>query len=95
MVLAFSDPDTPRGDVPNVRTESKRMGTVEVTRVELAEHLIGVFVGGAAHRDDLVEAAAASGARPEVMAVLRALPERRFKEFRDLWPEMPSLPVGA
>lgn len=67
-----------------------------VTRMELVDHIETAFVGGAAGRSDLLAAAAASHARPEVIQVLRRLPEIGvYRGVRDLWSELADLPVSA
>ncbi|MCH0540771.1 hypothetical protein I3F58_14570 [Streptomyces sp. MUM 203J] len=64
----------------------------DVTRTEIAEHLTGVFANGAIGRSDLLIAAA--GARPEVRRVLEGLPDRRYTELRQVWEDLPSIPIG-
>ncbi|WP_236238762.1 hypothetical protein [Streptomyces sp. CC228A] len=64
----------------------------DVTRTEIAEHLAAVFANGALSRSDLLIAAA--GARPEVRRVLEGLPDRRYTELRQVWEDLPTVPVG-
>ncbi|GAA4931745.1 hypothetical protein ACFPM3_03465 [Streptomyces coeruleoprunus] len=64
----------------------------DVTRAEIADHLAGLFTNGAMNRSDLLIAAAS--ARPEVRAVLEQLPDRRYTELRQVWEDLPALPVG-
>ncbi|MEU6754900.1 hypothetical protein [Streptomyces sp. NPDC046685] len=66
--------------------------TDDVTRMEIADHLSGLFTNGAMGRSDLLIAAA--GARPEVRDVLSRLPERRYTELRQVWEDLPAIPVG-
>jgi len=66
-----------------------------VTRTELADHVEAAFVAGPAARGDLLQAAVSSRARPEVIDVLRRLPEREFRSLRELWQELADLPLGA
>lgn len=66
-----------------------------VTRMELLDHIEPAFAAGAATRDQLLAAATASHARPEVIAVLQRLPEQPYRSLRDLWPELSDVPVGA
>lgn len=67
-----------------------------VTRVEIADHIETAFVGaGAADRAELIETAKRSGARPEIVAVLERLPDRRYANLRQLWTELPDIPVRA
>ena len=66
----------------------------EVTRIEIADHLAGMFANGAMSKHDLLIAAA--DARPEVRAVLAALPDdSRYTELRQVWQDLPLVPVGA
>lgn len=66
----------------------------EVTRIEIADRLAGVFANGAMSRHDLLIAAA--GARPEVRDILAALPDgRRYTEVRQVWEDLPLVPVGT
>ncbi|MFG3496548.1 hypothetical protein [Streptomyces sp. NPDC047928] len=64
----------------------------DVTRIEIADHLAGLFANGAMSRSDLLIAAV--GARPEVRAVLEQLPDRRYTELRQVWEDLPAIPVG-
>ncbi|WP_175410001.1 DUF2795 domain-containing protein [Streptomyces sp. TRM64462] len=64
----------------------------DVTRTEIADHLTGVFANGAISRSDLLIAAA--GARPEVREVLEQLPDRRYTELRQVWQDLPAVPIG-
>ena len=67
-----------------------------VTRMELVDHIETVFTAGAASRSDLLAAATASHARPEVIEVLRRLPETAaYRSVRDLWSELADVPVSA
>jgi len=67
-----------------------------VTRMELVDHIEPAFVTGPATRNELLAAATASHARPEVLAVLQQLPDQRpYRSVRDLWPELSDLPVGT
>jgi hypothetical protein len=67
--------------------------TAEVTRVEIADQLAGLFANGAVSKHDMLIAAA--DARPEVLEVLSALPDRRYTELRQVWEDLPRVPVGA
>lgn len=69
------------------------MGTV--TRMELVEHIEAAFGNGPIGRGDLLAAATASHARPEVLAVLQRLPDLPYRTVRDLWAELSDVPVGA
>lgn len=64
-----------------------------VTRTEIADHVRAAFALGPATRQTLVDAAAGSHARPEVLGVLRRLPDHRYQELRHLWGDLPEMPV--
>lgn len=69
---------------------------MKVTRMELVEHIEAAFGSNApVRRGDLLAAATASHARPEVHAVLARLPDTPYRSLRDLWPELGDLPVSA
>jgi uncharacterized membrane protein len=66
------------------------------TRVEIAGAVRGAFGHPIATRGELLAAAVRNGARPEVITVLEQLPsDRPYRQLRDLWPDLPGLPVGA
>lgn len=65
-----------------------------VTRVDIAEYTISAFTTAPATRDDLLSAAVAGSAPPGLIEVLESLPEGRYNSLRDLWPELPDVPVG-
>jgi hypothetical protein len=64
----------------------------EVTRLEIAQYLSRLFANGAVGRSDLLIGAA--GARPEVRELLSRLPDRRYTEPRQVWEDLPGVPVG-
>ncbi|MGA5442357.1 hypothetical protein ACPCKW_22960 [Streptomyces griseoincarnatus] len=64
----------------------------DVTRLEIAHHLAGHFANGGVNRSDLLIAAV--DARPEVRAVLEQLPDRRYTDLRQVWEDLPAIPVG-
>ena len=66
-----------------------------VTRSEIARHTADAFDYPPATPGDLIEAAVASHARPEVIAALRRLPEAKYSHLRQLWPDLPGIPVDA
>lgn len=73
----------PVGDVAN-----------PVTRVEILDVLDGAFAVGPASRGELVEVARAHAARPELVALLERLPDRHYGHQRQLWVDLPHVPVG-
>lgn len=65
----------------------------DVTRREIADHLSPLFANGGVSRHDLLIGAA--DARPEVRKVLEQLPpDRRYTELRQVWEDLPAIPVG-
>lgn len=66
-----------------------------VTRMEIVEAVDPAFAGGGAERSEVLAAAIAQGARPQVIETLERLPDRRFSEVRELWTELADVPVGA
>ncbi|MEV8312161.1 hypothetical protein AB0P36_33875 [Streptomyces flavidovirens] len=64
----------------------------DVTRTEIADHLGKLFANGAVNKHDLLIAAV--GARPEVREVLAELPDRHYTELRQVWEDLPLVPVG-
>lgn len=69
------------------------MVTVPVTRVEIAEHVAPAFDYGPASTGELLESARGTQARPEVVTLLERLPNRTFRELRQLWPELPEVAI--
>lgn len=65
-----------------------------VTRLELLDHVETAFTTVPATRGDLLQAAITSQARPEVLAVLRRLPDVRFRRAHDLWEELGDVPIS-
>lgn len=70
-------------------------GDPPVTRVEIADHVAHLFVTPPVSRDDILGAFGRCGARHEVSRVLERLPDRPFSSLRDLWPELPGVPIEA
>lgn len=66
----------------------------QVTRLEIAEAVGRVFGDSGAVRAEIVAAASEAG-RPEVVAVLQSLPERRYIRLNELWEELHDVPVGV
>lgn len=64
-----------------------------VTRSEIADHVRAAFALGPATRQALVDAAAGSHARPEVLGILRRLPDHRYQELRHLWGDLSEMPI--
>jgi hypothetical protein len=67
-----------------------------VTRVEIVDHLPEAFTDGPLERGQLVDVVTAAGARPQVVEVLRRLPERkRYSHPRELWQHLGEVPVES
>jgi hypothetical protein len=66
---------------------------VEVTRMEIAGVVGEVFGVHVVTKSGLVESAVAAGARPVLVAMLGRLPERQFSDLRQLWDDLPEMPV--
>jgi hypothetical protein len=67
--------------------------TTMTSRVEIADHVEEAFRHGPATREDLLGEAVRTGARPAVIDVLGRLPERPYPTLRELWADLPGLPV--
>ena len=65
-----------------------------VTRTELAEHIEAAFTTGPATRERLLASATDSDARPEVIDILRSLPQRPYPSMRHLWTDLAHVPYG-
>lgn len=65
----------------------------QVSRVEIADHIETVFTDVRVHRDDLVRQAELTSARPAVLHVLAALPNRFYHHLGDLWGDLPRIPI--
>jgi len=70
------------------------VATNPVTRVEILDAVEGAFAAGSASRGELVEVARLHQARPELIALLETLPDRRYTHQRQLWVDLPHVPVG-
>lgn len=66
---------------------------MSVTRMEILDAVEDAFSAGGADRSAVLASAVSGGARPEVIATLEELPDRRFGGIRDLWVELPNVPV--
>lgn len=64
-----------------------------VTRVEVIDHVADAFGAAGATRAELLALAEQTGARPDLIALLRRLPDRRFHRPHELWAELPEVPV--
>lgn len=64
-----------------------------VSRTEIADHVEGLFDGNQVHRSDLYREAERTSARPALLDVLAALPDRAYRRLGDLWQDLPHLPI--
>jgi hypothetical protein len=65
---------------------------MSVTREDIVRYVGTAFIGGGAHRFDLVALARAAAAPDAVVRVLRGLPDRRFDRLYDVWDHLPEIP---
>lgn len=65
-----------------------------MTRVEILDLLDSTFAAGPAHRTALIGAARTQGARAELVDLLERLPDRQYAHQRQLWSDLPDVPVG-
>ncbi|GLI03954.1 hypothetical protein Pa4123_92350 [Phytohabitans aurantiacus] len=66
-----------------------------VTRIELANHIEAAFAHGPSTRDSLLAYAVGSHARPEIITTLENLPDKPYGSIRDLWYDLPDVPVNS
>lgn len=66
-----------------------------VTRTELAAHLGAAFNHGPASRDNLLAYAVGSHARPEIIAMISGMPDRRYPDLAALWRDLAGLAVAG
>lgn len=67
---------------------------VGVTRREVLDAVYPAFVTGGARRREMVSVAGRSGLRPDIVRMVETLPERRYGHLRDIWADLPDLPLG-
>jgi hypothetical protein len=65
-----------------------------ITRAELADHIEAAFATGPATPGGLLAAAIATNARPPVIDTLRRLPDKTYTSIRDLWYDLPDVPIN-
>lgn len=65
-----------------------------VTRVEILDLLDSTFAAGPANRTTLIGVARTQGARAELIDLLEHLPDRQYAHQRQLWTDLPDIPVG-
>jgi hypothetical protein len=68
---------------------------MSVTRAEIADHIQDAFDGERVLiAADLLASARRNRARPAVLQALERLPGR-YSDLRDLWPDLPGVPVDV
>ncbi|MEX2291255.1 MAG: hypothetical protein WD794_13140 [Mycobacteriales bacterium] len=68
----------------------------KTSRMEIVDAIGHRFTGVAKTRAELVEIAKEEHASTEVLLALSSLlPEKRYGGLRELWPDLPDLPVEA
>jgi hypothetical protein len=66
---------------------------MSTSRTEIADHVAPTFGKGSATKDELLATAHSNGAPSAVLDELQRLPEQSYRDLRELWPELPGLPV--
>ena len=66
-----------------------------VTREEIVETISTCFTKGQAQRNDLLLTVHERNARPELVETIERLPNRTFRQVRDLWMALPEVPLRA
>ncbi|MEX1141654.1 MAG: hypothetical protein WD993_03285 [Thermoleophilaceae bacterium] len=65
-----------------------------VTRTEIADAVRAVFDSGTGTREDLLDAALQAKARSEAIEAISKLPPfKTYANLRQLWPDLPDMPV--
>jgi hypothetical protein len=64
-----------------------------VTREEIAEAIRTCFTNGQVRRTDLLLAVHERNGRPELVETIERLPDRTFRQVRDLWIVLPEIPL--
>lgn len=65
-----------------------------VNRRELVDIVATAFRTSHPTRSEILGVAVEAGARPEVIELLRSVPDRRYQDVRDIWTELPEVPAG-
>lgn len=65
-----------------------------VTRTEIADLIGDVFAEPAVSKGRLVAQATARQGRTPVVNLLEGLQERTYNSLRDLWGQLPEVPIG-
>lgn len=65
-----------------------------VTRTEVAAAVRAVFDSGSGTREDMLDAALQAKARSEVVQAISKLPPfKTYGHLRQIWPDLPDMPV--
>lgn len=65
----------------------------DVTRIEVAEAIGEAFEGKPISREELIEQAQRRKVADPLIGLLRSLPNRRYRHVRDLWEDLPEVPI--
>jgi hypothetical protein len=65
-----------------------------VTRREVLDAIYPAFASGGAGKNEILAAAAGAEPRSEITAMLGRLPARRYPSVRDVWSDLPEMPIS-
>lgn len=65
----------------------------KITRLEIVDLIGSAFATGPATREALLATATAGHACPQMIAVLDRLPDKVYSSPRDLWYDLPDVPM--
>ncbi len=66
----------------------------DVTRIEIIDAVDHAFTRSSATKQEIITAAVQYGSGADVLTTLKRLPERSFRDVRDLWDHLPDIPIG-
>jgi hypothetical protein len=70
-----------------------RLNASPVTRLEIAGVIGDLFGFRGVHRNEMLDAARGANARARVIDLLSMLPTREYSDLRQIWEELPEIPV--
>jgi len=65
-----------------------------ITRREVLDAIYPAFANGGAGKNEILAAAAGAEPRSEITAMLGRLPARRYRSVRDVWSDLPEMPIA-
>jgi hypothetical protein len=65
----------------------------KITRLDIIDLIESAFATGPATREALLATATAGHARPQMIALLDRLPDKTYSSPRDLWYDLPDVPL--